>query len=274
MFPFIWWLGEPPAPPVDAGSHEGGGDFLRRRVIMATSAMARKTGTPASAVAWYYAQAAYIELDGSGLVATWRDRGPRGYHLTALLEAERPNWEASGGWSAAKSSVQFPGGKNLGSSGDIATLFNGSDVPYWAVATMQVTSLATERTVLSWDDASTVQSKHAFTATNGFSSLGRVDDAAGTATATAAAGGVGLGHRRVGWSFAGTTVNAWVDLEQVLSGAACNVGTCTFTRLRVGDGLGAGDSLAGRIVELVVGTGTLSQADWLRYYYYSLGEWA
>ncbi len=273
MFPFIWWLGEPPAPPVDAGSHEGGGDFLRRRVIMATSAMARKTGTPASAVAWYYAQAAYIDTDANGLVTAWRDRGPRGYHLSASVEAERPTWEAAG-WSATKSSVQFPGAKNVGMTAPLGTLFNGSDVPYWVVATVQVTDLTTDRTIVAWDDGATAQSKHYIADTSGFAALTRTDDGASSATASAAAGGTGTGHRRLGWSFAGTTVNAWVDLQQVMSATACNVGTCSFTRLRIGEGLGATDSLVGRVAEVVIGTGTLSQADWLRYYYYSLGEWA
>lgn len=272
MFPFIWWLTDGQsggAVPVDGG----GEDFVRRRVIMSTSQKPRG-GQPLGALAWYYASSEFVTLDANVTVTEWRDRGPYGFHLTSAVEEERPAWEQIGGWSAEKSSLLFSGAKNLATAGPLATRFNGSDVPLWAVATIRLTTLTQDRTVLAWDNL-TAECEMGLQDTTGFSLFTRTDDAAGSVTATATSGGATSGtHRRVGWSFAGTTVSSWIDATQTLDNAACNVGACTFNRLRLGEGLGIADTFVGRMVEVVIGAGVLTNADWLKYYNYSLGEWA
>jgi hypothetical protein len=273
LFPFIWWLGAQAS--TDDGQHEGGEDFLRRRVLMATSV--RRNSMPLSALAWFYAAPQYVEIDGSELVATWRDRGPNGLNLSAALAGERPSWESAGGWSASKSSIFFPGGKNLGNGFALGAFFNGEDVPFWMFATCAVTDLTTERTIASWDDSVglVAQSKCSVSATDGFSQYRRVDDASGSALQTATGNGCGVGtRRRMGWSFNGTQITTYMDQIVTLNNAAADVGTLTANRLRVGDGNGPGaDSFLGRIVEIVIGVGAATVSDWTRYYSYSLGEW-
>jgi len=241
---------------------------------MATSALGRRGGMSLGYLAWYYAHPAYVLIDGDGLVQQWSDRGPGAYNLTKDA-LNRPTWEASGGWSASKSSILFPGAKDIGTTGALGTFFNGSDMPYWVAVTGEITSLATERTIVAWDNAGSVESRCTLTATDGFAQFTRVDDGAGSASATATGGGVTINtHRRMGWSFAGTTVSAWVDSTKVLNGAACNVGTCTFSQFRIGEGLGGPNSLVGRLTEVVIGVGVLTDSDWAKYYQYSVAEWA
>lgn len=252
----------------------GGEDFLRRRILMRAGPV-RWTPKDLPLTAWYYARREFMTIDANGLVAEWRDRGPFGFGVVASIEAERPTWEEAGGWSGSKSSVSFGGSHNLGASSALVTMMNGSDLPFWVLCTCEATDFTTARTIISWDNVTTARSHCYVTATNGYSAYGRTDDAASNVDAASTTTITAATHRRLGWFFAGTTVSSYVDLLPALSGAACDVGVCTFTRLRVGDGImGGGDALVGRITELVIGRGVINLArEMPRYVAYSRGEW-
>src|SRR5688572_19493168 len=176
MFPFIWWLSEDQSGggvPVDGG----GEDFVRRRVIMSTSQRAKGV-QPLGALAWYFAAREFVTIDANSNVSEWRDRGPYGFHVTSAIEEERPIWEDSGGWSATKPSIVFTGAKNLATAAALSTMFNGSDVPLWAVATIRLTTLTQDRTILAWDN-SPAECEMCLQDTTGFSLFTRTDDASG-----------------------------------------------------------------------------------------------
>lgn len=252
----------------------GGGDFFRRRAIIQAQPT-RWTPKSLSLVAWYYARREFVTLDANGLVSEWRDRGPLGFNMSAAVEAERATWEEAGGWNAQKSSISFPGGKNLGNSNALATMLNGTDQPFWLFCTCEVTNFTAANTIVSWDDLATARSQCYFSATNAFSAYGRTDDATSNVDAVSTTTVTLNTHRRCGWYFAGTTVSSYVDLMPALASAACDVGACTFSRLRIGDGIMAGnDSLVGRLTEIVIGRGVINLArEMPRYYAYSRGEW-
>ncbi len=247
---------------------------MDRRAALAASGSTWAPTDMGAITAWYYAASQYI-TDVGGEVDTWADRSGNGYAINNSNAGTRPLWEPTAwggryGVRCALGTNEFLG--NVGALG--TTLFSGSAVPFSVITTCAPEALGLQlRTIWSWDDNIVQARSSCYITTTGLSGYRRRDDS-GTEVVATAAGVVAEGHRRLIWSFSGTTVSSWIDGVPGMVNASCNVGACTFARSRLAEGPeSAADAFRGIFLEVIVLPRVVLAAEPALYQAYSLREW-
>lgn len=270
MFPFIWWLGQQ-EPAVDAGQHEGGADHLRRRVLMATQS---QNWSPArlNPLFWLEAVTSDLTLDADPDVTAWRSRGSDAQSIAASGSL---TWLASG-WGSGKGTPVYSqggGGPHLATAtGAVISAVAGADTPFSVMMTLQQ-ALVADHVFCCWDDTTPGSSIITLRAENlggGRLRFVRTDAAASSVTVTGTLD-IGTEHQRIGIAFSGTTVDLFVG-RRLDSSAACDVGSLTLNRFRVGTGPVI-DAFSGYMPNLVVVPRQISLSEWIAYYDYSVKVW-
>jgi hypothetical protein len=239
------------------------------------SISSKRSWTPANLApnCWIYAAAEFVTLSGSS-VSRIEDRSGNGNYFDQSSGPSQPTWEASGGWSASTSSILFSG-HNLGNNvTPVFSFLNGADKAFSVLTTCQMTSYANLNTIISWDDSPTLAARNSLTIdTSQHIGFKREDDSTATKSGTAASPSVGTGHIRLVWVFSGTTMNCYVDGAVSLAASDGDLGTMTFARARIGDGIEAGsDTLNGRITEVVIVPRAILGSEVTLYQNYSIAE--
>lgn len=260
MFPFIWWLGG--VDTGDAGLHEGGADFLRRRVIMATIAQAWSP-LALSPAGDYLAESSQVSLSSLN-VAQWSDRGPSKNHLTG----SNPTWPdfSAGGWGTS-ASVRFSGGPFLINSGALGTAFNGTNTPTSLFWYLDFDDSEIDQTICAWDHSSGGAATSILRIDNVVSGGAlRYTRQGDSGSPVSVAGGAALGNNKVtvGMTYSSEGL-ATLYVGGVSDGTSdmSSVGACTFDRFRVGTGPGAIDALTAHVKFGHVGVRAYSPAEML-----------
>jgi len=230
--------------------------------------------TPASLAnlaAWWTAEPGFVTLTGSD-VDVWSDRSGNGNNVDGAGGGNDPEYQTNG-WASGKDAINFAAAEFFShpSLGSTEVDFSGSDVAFSVLMTVQI-DVNADQVLVCWDHTSGTGQSNVRTDNAGTGRLRyqRVDDAGSSATPTGTVD-LGTGHRRLGVLFAGTTVDLYVDTTLDVNDGACNVGTATFNRFRIGTGP-AIDALDGRFKDIVVVGRAISSDEWTQYYNWSVGE--
>lgn len=268
MFPFIFWLGADATG--DAGPHDGGVDFLRRRVIMATLAEAWSP-LDLSPLGDYLAQPSDISVSGTN-ISQWIDRSVARSHLVQSNVPDQPDYDPAG-W-ASSPSVYFNGGPFLvGNSGtSINTALSGTHTPFSGFAFLKFDNAAQDETIFAWDNTTPGNAQSILRIDNtggGTLRYTRQDDASSNLSF---AGAVALGNNKitvgVTLSSSGLAILYYQGTEYARLDMGA-LGACTFNRFRVGTGPLAIDALAGNTKHVHVGRRAYTATEMLR-----LHRWA
>ena len=101
-------------------------------------------------IAWYYAHADYVTLDGSDRVSDWTNRGSQGssMDLTQATTTRRPPWLATGAPNGTAAALDFDGTRAMKHAASITEV----PLPWTIVCAVNVDTASSGRTLTSgWD---------------------------------------------------------------------------------------------------------------------------
>lgn len=221
-------------------------------------------------LACYLAEPEYLEFGVvAASVATWRDASPNKNHIEST---QRPTF-VPGGWGNGRPAVVFDGLANvIGTSvGSICSAMGGADAPFSVFMIVQLDTSA-DHGLVEWDDSgglATSQLRTNFGATETLR-YNRIDDAASAATVTGTTE-LGTSKRALFYVFPGTTCSTYVNGNLDLDASACNVGTLTINRFRLGQTTVG--QLDGSLAACVIFSRALNALERDQLYRWGAGAW-
>lgn len=214
-------------------------------------------------VAWFNATRNDVVLNATDEVTTWNATGGQSVTSTG---ADDPAWLPNG-WGQGVGGLNMTNGTSAITS-TAAGLVNpgsGTDVPFSLFCSIKSSGVVAEPTIVCWQDS--VGNSLSSLRMNVVGAIAvaqyRRTDATSSNVDVTGTVEIGLGRRRIGVLFSGTSVDIYLDRNLEASGAS-NVGALTPDTFKIASGPGV-DGFSGIFADLVVMNRLVSVADYMAY---------